>query len=225
MIPQAFGKFGERNLIAWDVCDSCNSFFGRSLDQLLARETYEGHLRFEAGVKPVKSYKPPRDGRRVRTFGKDGPWAGMELRPRVDSAGGQLVQAPIAQIGFARTAEDPPTFYPAEQLPTPEALKAVLGPGEFFMRAVGFDSEQAITAVLKEAGYGGIRHVGRDPTVVTDGTRIRVKRNIIADRPVLRAIAKIGFNYLITTQAALSRMPQFRAIKDYILHDRDPGSP
>ena len=80
VIPQAFGRF-ERNLIAWDVCDGCNDVFGRELDSPLTRETYEGYLRFKAGVKPAQSFKPPRSNDRLRTRGKAGPWRGMELRP------------------------------------------------------------------------------------------------------------------------------------------------
>ena len=224
VIPQAFGVF-ERNLIAWDVCDACNEFFGRTLDQVLARESYEGYLRFHTGLKPAADFKPPRDGSRVRTYGKVGPWRGLELQARVDPATGEMVQQPIPQIGFAKSPADAATYYPADQLPQPAEVKALLGQGEFYMRAVGFDSAESVTAALNEAGFADLSYVGRDPEVVTPGTIIRVERKITADRIVLRAIAKIAANYLVATYPAVCRLAQFRAIKDYVRYDRDPGYP
>lgn len=222
VIPRAFGSF-ERNLIAWDVCDTCNEYFGRTLDQVLARDTYEGYLRFHAGVKPTATFKPLRDRRRVRTFGRSGPWKGMELQPRFDEAMGEIVQEPVAQVGFAKSPEDEPTYYPADALPDPDEVKALLGVGEYFMRAIGFDSVDAVNVALADAGFTEFRHVGRDGEVPTPGTTIRVSRRIKADRIVLRAIAKIAVNYLIAQCPTMARMPQFRALKDYIRHDRDPG--
>ena len=172
MIPQAFGRF-EQNLIAWDVCDSCNHEFGRQLDRVLAQASYEGYLRFQTGLKPATAYEAPRDGRRVRTYGKTGPWSGMELRPRVDPATGEFVQQPVPQIGFAKSAGDAPTYYPADALPGPEAVKALLGPGEFFMSAVGFDSAESVIDHLNRAGFTDLRLLGRLPEFATTGTTIR----------------------------------------------------
>ena len=39
VIPQGFGRFGSEMPTLDCVCDDCNAFFGRELDQLLARET------------------------------------------------------------------------------------------------------------------------------------------------------------------------------------------
>ena len=42
VIPQGFGRFGSETPTLDCVCDDCNAYFRRELDQLLARETYEG---------------------------------------------------------------------------------------------------------------------------------------------------------------------------------------
>ena len=136
---------------------------------------------------------------------------------------GEIVQSPIAQIGFAKSPDDEPTFYAADSLPSPGEIKQQLGSGEFYMRAIGFESADAITAVLTEAGFDQLRHVGRLPEVVTGGTTIRVKHEIVADRPILRALTKIAVNYLVATHPALARLASFRAVKDYVRYDRDPG--
>jgi hypothetical protein len=42
VIPQGFGRFGSATSTLDCVCDDCNAYFGRELDQLLTRETLEG---------------------------------------------------------------------------------------------------------------------------------------------------------------------------------------
>ena len=39
VIPQAFGKYGARTPVLNFVCDDCNGYFGKHLDDYLARET------------------------------------------------------------------------------------------------------------------------------------------------------------------------------------------
>lgn len=47
VLPQAFGKFGSKTPTLDCVCDECNSYFSRELDQVLARETLEGVTRYK----------------------------------------------------------------------------------------------------------------------------------------------------------------------------------
>src|ERR1700674_3694666 len=49
VIPQGFGRFGSETPTLDCVCDDCNAYFGRELDQLLTRDTYEGISRYSRG--------------------------------------------------------------------------------------------------------------------------------------------------------------------------------
>lgn len=49
VLPQSFGTFGSKTPTLHCVCDPCNSFFKRELDQLLARDTLEGITRYKKG--------------------------------------------------------------------------------------------------------------------------------------------------------------------------------
>lgn len=49
VIPQGFGRFGSETPTLDCVCDDCNGCFGRELDQLLTRDTYEGISRYSRG--------------------------------------------------------------------------------------------------------------------------------------------------------------------------------
>ena len=49
VIPQGFGRFGSDTPTLDCVCDDCNAYFGRELDLLLMRDTYEGISRSSRG--------------------------------------------------------------------------------------------------------------------------------------------------------------------------------
>ncbi len=49
VIPQSFGKFGTKTPTLDCVCDDCNAYFAKELDQILARDTIEGVTRYKKG--------------------------------------------------------------------------------------------------------------------------------------------------------------------------------
>ena len=51
VFPQSFGTFGAQTPTLKDcVCDDCNQYFKKELDQLLARESLEGITRYKKGI-------------------------------------------------------------------------------------------------------------------------------------------------------------------------------
>lgn len=50
VIPRSFGTFGSKTPTLRCVCDECNSFFKKELDQVLARDTLEGITRYKKGL-------------------------------------------------------------------------------------------------------------------------------------------------------------------------------
>lgn len=62
LIPQSFGKFSSETPTLKCVCDECNAFFAKELDQVLARDSWEGVNRYKKGIKsreqrPIKRLK------------------------------------------------------------------------------------------------------------------------------------------------------------------------
>ncbi|MBF4695905.1 HNH endonuclease [Fusibacter ferrireducens] len=55
-LNQSFGKF-KNNLTSYDVCHECNSYFGKNLDNVLARDSVFGFERFMKGIKKANEYK------------------------------------------------------------------------------------------------------------------------------------------------------------------------
>ena len=63
VIPRGFGRFGSETPTLDCVCDDCNAHFGRELDQLLARDTYEGISRYSRGLLSTEA-RPPKHAHR-----------------------------------------------------------------------------------------------------------------------------------------------------------------
>ncbi len=51
VLPQSFGLFKNNFTLRKIVCDQRNEYFGNNLEIVLARDTYEGGLRFETNIK------------------------------------------------------------------------------------------------------------------------------------------------------------------------------
>ncbi len=97
VIPQSFGKFGDRTPTLKCVCDTCNKFYGDGFDQVLARDSLDGLRRYKVG-KFSKEFRP---NRRVelRAAGENrlGWFAGV--RVTLDGSTGLIVGFP-PQLGI-----------------------------------------------------------------------------------------------------------------------------
>jgi|SRR5712664_1514728 len=100
VIPQGFGRFGSNTPTLDCVCDDCNAYFGRELDQLLTRDTYEGISRYSRG----QFSREARPQKRVSLALADATEAGafQGLRVSVDGTTGQLMR-PAAQFHIHKT--------------------------------------------------------------------------------------------------------------------------
>lgn len=223
VIPQAFGRFTQNNLIARNVCDHCNHVFSGGLDLLLARGTYEGWQRFRVGGRSPSAYRHVGRASRVQVRGAEGPWRGMVLHQRVSEDGEALLVEPARQIGLARSAEDQATYYELHDAPAPDVIRELYG-GTPYARLIGFETDAEITDALENLGFAALEEIERDHSIVTDGTTTsRVRADCRADKDVFRAISKIAMNYLDAVHPAVSRLPQFHEMASYVLSGRDPS--
>jgi hypothetical protein len=92
VIPQGFGRFGSETPTLDCVCDDCNAYFGRELDQLLTRETYEGISRYGRGQFSREARPQKRLSLSLANAAEAGDF--LDLRVSVDGTTGRLM--PIA---------------------------------------------------------------------------------------------------------------------------------
>ena len=105
VIPQGFGRFGSETPTLDCVCDDCNAHFGRELDQLLTRDTYEGVSRYSRGQLSSEARPQKRLSLTLADPAEAGDFVG--LRVAVDGTTGQLMP-PAAQFHVRnfKTGED-----------------------------------------------------------------------------------------------------------------------
>ena len=90
VIPQSFGTFGSETPTLDCVCDDCNAYFGRELDQLLARDTIEGVKRYNRG----QFSNEPRAQKRLHITLAEGVETGdfAGLKVAIDGTTGKLMR-------------------------------------------------------------------------------------------------------------------------------------
>jgi hypothetical protein len=205
VIPQGFGRFGSETPTLDCVCDDCNSYFGRDLDQLLTRDTYEGISRYRHGQLSSEA----RPQRRVRLTLADAAEAGefIGLRVSLDGTTRQLMP-PAAQfhIHNFKTGEDEVYFMPqiaALVLPEEDYGK----PGENGKKGswrcqVRARSQQAHDAMVEALQRAGINFKPGTPLQIPlafetgDPPSFLVEITSVIDKPHKRAIAKIFMNFV-----------------------------
>ena len=76
VIPKSFGTFGSQTPTLNCVCDKCNAYFKRELDQILAQDTLEGITRYRHG-KFSREFRPQKRLRFILADGEEtGKFAG-----------------------------------------------------------------------------------------------------------------------------------------------------
>ncbi len=202
VIQQAFGTFGTETPTLRCVCDDCNAAFGKELDQMLARDTLEGVLRYNQS----KRSSEKRVQRRLRITLADESEAGEFLGAAVvgiDPTNGQLM--PLAtqlQIKNHKTGET--DIFTRDQIGSfalPEEIYGAPGERELFICAPSKVEHDAFLAELNDAGLD-MRMKGDGitsdvtPTVGQDGREsLGVHIEGIFDQLHRRALAKIMVNF------------------------------
>jgi hypothetical protein len=194
VLPQSFGKFEQNFTLRDMVCDDCNQYFGDNLENVLARDTFEGISRVYLGVKDPEEFK---------TFGKNsrliikidegesrGAYAFREYSPEQ----GKVMLKPVPQIGFL--IGDQYHFFLLNDIPSPQELSQK-----------GFDSGrpnpikvvqehvELAQVALKAKGFN-FKFSETDHSVPSREAELFCKLDITVDSLVFRAVAKIAFNYL-----------------------------
>ena len=205
VIPQAFGRFSSKTPTLDCVCDDCNGYFGRKLDQLLARETHEGIARYGRG----HHSKEARAQKLVSLTLADPTEAGdfLGVRVAVDGTTGQLMpMAAQFHVHNFRTGENETYFLrQIAGLTLPEAYYGKPGtdgePGTWNCKlfAPSKEAHDAMVDALQRAGIdfkpGAPFQLPRNlESGAQPSFRVAIESEF--DKPHKRAIAKILMNFV-----------------------------
>ena len=220
VMSQALGQF-KQNWTLTCVCDECNMFFSKELELPLARDSREALLRIELGLKPPLGVAQFLNRRMKASLQDPGQFDGarMVMMPTKDGSG--MIPVPVAQVGFKRPGED--WRFLTEPELTPEAIRQVYGdPLQMRIHAPSGDAER-LKGRLAELGipFGETHRLLDQP--ITEESRITVAFYFNVDQTIIRAAAKIAFNYAAKVLgAATVRRPEFDAARRFVRYGEAP---
>lgn len=216
VLPEAFGKY-ERNLVLHDrVCKLCNDFFSKHLDGPLARDTKEGLERFKQGL--VREKKKRTLGKRLAMNVRGGRLDGAILEPKLSEDGTQFAPTVARQLGFGWDESGPFTWYSLDRLPSRETLAQA----RYTCVATGNLESSEAAAILADLGFSPYEFSEIPDQKGPDGMVDMTTRGRI-DTIILRAVAKLAFNYFIHHCPAIARMGQFDPIRRFIRFGKPLG--
>ncbi|MBP6342823.1 MAG: hypothetical protein KA403_02695 [Candidatus Omnitrophica bacterium] len=221
VIPQAFGVFNNNFTLNDIVCDSCNEHFGKTIDLTLARDSYEGLLRYDQKIKRPEEFKTIGKHSRLIMQMPDGPFKGTYGYPEYCPTEKRILLKPLPQVGFVKP-NGAREFFRLDDIPDKAYLINNYNlEDQIAMMIFGCDptiadkilADKGIT--FKDSSGAKLQiDVGSADQVID--VQCEVKSTI--DQTILRAVAKIGFNYLAYLQKADFMLHKdFDLIRTYIL--------
>jgi hypothetical protein len=217
VIPQALGTFDTRTWTLRDVvCDNCNKFFGDNLEVYFNRGSLEALDRFKFGLKPTDEAKDIHASR-VSVVSVSKESEGIKFSPVTH------VRLPQVRL-LLKGGEDKHESFSLAELEALESidktkydLKNTRGIG--IMADEQSDLDRLIAALAKL----GIPFVRQGDMPKIGNHRVELEYNVKIDAVILRAVAKVAFNYAAKVRgAAYCRRPDFDAIRKFIRYGERP---
>ena len=200
-MPQSFGLFKNNFTLIKTVCDDCNQYFGDILEIALARDTYEGQSRFEFNIKNEEEFKTAGKKSRLIIRIAEGPFKGIYAFREYSPNRNEIVLKPVPQVGFRKKDSEEYDYFLLDEIPEKKYLKKNIYDLQDTkaIRAFGIEVkllEQKLNEKDISFKLGG----EIVPPNKSDDLLCDIEGEI--DSIILRAISKIGFNYLAFWQGA-----------------------
>ena len=226
VVPQSFGMFENNFTLHNIVCDECNHYFGKNLEIHLARDTYEGQLRFTHGVKDASDFKTIGRSSRVAVKIAEGKYAGLFVSRRYSKDKNTIEVIPEPQVGFL-LADGRYEYFLLDSVPALAELEGTGFSGDRLRSIHGVEVDpKVLEQVLAERGIP-FRVTDEDsPKTSGQPDSILCEFAGTIDHVVRRAIAKISFNYLAKWQGPdFLHRPEFDMARRYIRYGTLPDYP
>ncbi len=229
MIPQSFGKFGSDTPTLKNVCDRCNAFFAKELDQVLARDSWEGINRYKKGIKSREQRPLKRLKMSLEKVPEMGDFGGLVFQG-VDSSTGKLLP-PKGQFQIKNLKTNEFDVFFLGEIKDVKLDDETYGKTNTRETKIFAFSEEEHDAVLeevkiiiptykiKEKFYPPFMEGKKDGDTVE--LPIWIKGTI--DNPIKRALVKILINfsdYYLGEEEVLK--PQWDKARDYVRIDAEP---
>lgn len=221
VVPRMMGTYQDGFVLNDNqVCQECNSYFSRELENAVGLDSLEAFLRMQHGNKTMSDGRTLQK-RRISLVGNEGIFKGLSFTVVADSANEERVHFDISPcIGIARDNNEY-DYFPVEELPeaTTDVLEKLKGKKQGIV-SVGLKQE-IVEPVLKEKGYLSDSYVYSEARVAElyDKSDFDTSITFSIDSIVRRVCAKTAFNYLCFSEGVdfvlQSRYDELRAYIRY----------
>lgn len=229
LIPQSFGTFGTDTPTLDCVCDTCNNFFGRTIDQAFARDSWEGVTRYKQGISSSEQRSQKRLDFRLGDEPEMGMFSGAKLAG-VDSKTGKI-QLPLTQFQILNKKTDKYDVFEFSQikdLKLPEDTYGAVGTRKTKLFAPTDEEYDKLVEELKKIGIDSSKNEKfRAPFIEgkNDDEQISIPVEVVGtiDSTIKRAIVKILLNFTakyIGTDEILKS--EWDKVRDYVRLDTEP---
>ncbi|MBU2622573.1 MAG: HNH endonuclease [Proteobacteria bacterium] len=226
VIPQSFGVFRNNFTLVHMVCDDCNQYFGDNLDIALARDSFEGGLRFLHKVKDPKKFRS--SGKKSRLIIKvdQGEMKGTYVYREFSKDQGRILIKPLPQVGFLKKASDIRNYFLLKDIPDKTFLEEN-GYDLTTSDAIRIFAEDYDSAMQLLSSKGiKFRTNGVFEPKGTPELSWMCKVEGVIDTTILRTAAKIAFNYLAYwNNTAFMLHPSFDITRRFIRGGEKPDYP
>ncbi len=224
VVPRMMGTYENGFVLSNnEVCEECNSFFSRELENKISLNSLESFLRIKYG-------RPMSDGRtirkdRLRFSGVEGIFKGLEFTPVVDGSNEEKMHFDILpRIGILSSeSTNEYDYYEIDKLPeaTVEVLSFLKGKEKGII-TVGIPQEEVVPHLL-EKGYlkRGYKYLESQVTDLYCGNSFITNIKVSIDSLVRRTCAKTVFNYLCYSMGKeYVLLDKFNEIREYIRYGK-----
>jgi len=213
VIPSSFGRFRD-GLTLHCVCGDCNQIFANDLELHFARETGEGIVRYQYGLRQKQSAYPR--SRLTATVKAPGPIFGAKVSfaPDANANGMQIIYLP--QVSFAEEYSEEWVWYLPEDL-TPEIIHALKPRSRVQYFYTSSAEEEQLRTRLREFGFPATQHIRRD--IILPQPEMNTRVTYVFDTIIRRCVAKIAFNYLAHVLKEDTRLllgEDFDAVRNFV---------
>jgi len=221
VIPQCFGVFRDNLTLNKMVCDECNQYFGRNIENCLGRDSLEGIARYRFGINPKKM---PFHKRLKFMVGNVDVLKGVQVIPLPPDRQRETNELKlISQVGFFNKRTGKYSYFSKEEIPTKEELERQ-GYELKNKEIVFYGDVQELVSILEKKGLNIEITEIKETILNQEPSKIPVLIKARIDRTLYRGLSKIVFNYLAYSLGSdFVLKGDFDSIRRFIRYDEGNG--
>ena len=193
VLQESFGTFKGALTLTKEVCCSCNNLFGKEIDRILGRDSFEAFLRLHYQIKPVKEAKDILYDRLTMSIPNEvqGDWAGVKIAYQPPSI------SLLPQLGFIRKSTGNRIYLSLSELKNRQNLNLSDIDKNTKVKIISNNKDERgkLNDFLDKVGIPlelRVDFVPAEPKEV----ETPVKLEYFIDENIARGIAKVSFNYM-----------------------------